>query len=187
MKNLKRLEITLFASLVLWGCAGLIVDPSISAVEAGDATLAMSACEATPAGGMDICRVTEGTTIQSSWKLIIPTGRQVVGWEVDAYYRDVAQAVHVEGKAPVIEIPWADFFKSKTWDKSMNGEVQALVSVTFKEATGLTQIVKFIGFAKIRVLSPGYSRLPIDSGAVAWKTTCKVQYSTKGRSAVECK
>lgn len=180
-------ECSFLAVLLLWGCAGLITDSSIPAVDAGDYTLAMSACENTPGGGFDICRVVAGAPIQSSWKLVIPKSKFIESWEVDVFYRDVAQSVHIEGKAPLVEIPWSSFFKANTWDTSMNGEALALLTVSYREETGILKKVAFKGLAKIVVLAPGYTRLPIDSGAITWGANCKIRYTTSGRGAVECK
>jgi hypothetical protein len=173
--------------LALCGCDTLPLDTSMEAFAAGDSTLAVSACDGAPGYGFDICRVSEGTMIQSAWKLIVPTDTKYIeSWEVDVYYRDVAQSVKYTGKGSVITINWADFFKSKTWDKSMNGEAMALVTVRYKDPTGVVKSVFFKGLAKIVVLSAGYSRLPIGSGVQAWSTACTVEYSTAGRGAVQC-
>ncbi len=170
-------------------CSGLVVDPSISAVEAGDYTLALSACENTPAGGMDVCHVTEGTKIQSSWKLFIPTKKddKVLGWEADFIYRDAQHQVHLTGEDNIAEIKWSEFFGETTWTKDMDGEALALVTVRYKANDGTIQIVQFRGIAKLVVTKPGYSRLPIDSGFITWGTTCKVSYTSAGRSSVSCK
>lgn len=171
---------------LLAACSGLVMDPSIAAVDAGDYTLAVSACEATPGGGMDICRVREGDPIQSSWKLIIPNGKNVTGWEVDIYYRDVEHPVKQTGQGGVIEIPWDQFFQQKTWTSDLDGEALALATVRYKDNTGIEKVVQFRGLAKLVVTKQGYDRLPIDSGFAAWKESCKVQYSTAGRGAVQC-
>lgn len=137
---------------------------------------------------MDICRVREGDAIESSWKLFIPTsGRNILGWEIDVYYRDAAHTVHQTGSDGIIDIPWKSFFGQSTWSRDMDGEALALVSVRYKNAQGLEELVKFRGIAKIVVTRQGYDRLPIDSGYAAWGETCKIQYSTAGRSAVQCK
>lgn len=186
-QKIKRFMAAFFLSIL--GCSLPIVDRSIPAVDAGDLTLAMSACEAVPAGGMDVCRIREGTVIDSSWKLIIPKkDNRILGWEVDVYYKDVSHPAHLSGTAPVIEIPWKDFFSpDSTWQKSMSGEALALVQVRWKTPDGIEQVVRFEGNAKLIVLSQGYDRLPIDSGFAASVTTCKISYTTAGRSNVTCK
>ena len=167
-------------------CSSLVVDRSMPAVAAGDYTLAISACENVPGGGMDICRVRENTTIESVWKLIVPQGKNIVqGGEIDVYYRDVHRQYGVTGS--VVEIPWRDFFSQERWTSDLDGEALALVLVRWKTPEGIEEVVKFRGIAKIVVTKEGYDRLPIDSGFAAWKTTCKVQYSTAGRGAVQCK
>lgn len=181
---MKRLTLFCLLSAFLGGCAAFVVDRSISAVEAGDSTLALSACGAVPGGGMDICRVTEGTVITSSWKLIVPAGRSVLGGEVDVYYRDLHKQYPVTGS--VIEIPWRDFFGSDTWSSPMDGEALALVLLRWKTPEGIEEIVKFRGIAKIVVTKAGYDRMPIDSGFGVWPTTCRIQYSTAGRGALSC-
>ncbi len=167
------------------GCSALTLDPSIQAVDAGDYTLALSACDAVPGGGMDICRVTAGTKIESSWKMIVPGSKKITGGEVNVYYRNIQKSYAISG--PILEIPWSDFFGSDTWDASMDGEALALVLVKFKTPQGLEEIAQFRGIAKIVVTKSGYDRMPIDSGFAGWKTTCKIQYSTAGRGAISCK
>lgn len=185
---MKRLPLLLAAFLLsIAGCSTVLIDPSIQAVDAGDYTLAVSACEAAPGQGMDICRVREKAAIESSWRLFIPAGKAVLGGEVDVYYRDLHRSYAVAKGDGIIEIPWKDFFGQTTWDRSMDGEALALVALRFATPNGVEEVVKFRGIAKIVVTKEGYDRLPIDSSYGAFKTTCKIQYSTAGRSAVECK
>ena len=174
------------ALLALCACShGLVIDPSIPAVEAGDETLISSLCEAVPNGGMDVCHVKEGTAIQTGWKLVVPDGFRVDGGEVDVYYRDIHKQYGVTKN--VINIPFRDFFGSTTWGPQHDGEALALVLIRYRTDQGIQEIMKFRGIAKIVVTKPGYDRMPIDSGFAAWGTTCKVQYSTAGRSALKCK
>lgn len=185
MLRLLTAAYTLLA-LVAGGCAAFIVDRSMGSVEAGDYTLAVSACEATPGRGMDVCHVREGAQIESSWKLIVPAqGKNILGGEVDVYYRDLHRQYAVTGT--VVEIPWKDFFGKEKWDRSMDGEALALVLIRWKTPEGIEEIAKFRGIAKLIVTKEGYDRLPIDSGFAAWKTECKIQYSTAGRGALECR
>lgn len=181
---------TVAVFLAVLGCATVVVDPSIQAVDAGDLTLATSACAAVPGGGLDSCLLREGTAIDSSWRLYVPIGGTILGSEVDVYYRDV-QPPHLEFPAGqrVLEIPWKDLFKAEKWSREMDGEAMALVLVRYKTPEGIEEIAKYRGIAKLIVTAAGYERMPIDSGFAAWKETfkCKVQYSTAGRSAVSCK
>lgn len=166
-------------------CAQVVLDPSVSAVDAGDYTLPLSACEGVPGGGMDICRVTEGTKIESSWNLIVPSGRPIQSVELDVYYRDIHKTYSPTGK--VVTIPWKEFFGAERWDSSHDGEALALLLVTFLDEREQPVLVKFRGIAKIVVTKKTYSRLPIDSSTAAWKYNCKVQMTSAGRSAVSCK
>lgn len=181
----KRSIFGLAILVTLLGCSALVIDPSMNSVDAGDYTLAVSACEAVPGNGMDICRVTEGTKIESSWKLVIPSGKRITGGEIDVYYRDIHKSYAISGS--IVEIPWKEFFGSPTWEKAQDGEALALLLVRFLDDNGNERLTKFRGIAKIVVTSKGYDRLPIDSGFSAFKTTCKIQYSTEGRGAVSCK
>lgn len=163
----------------------MAIDPSIPAVQAGDYTIATSACGAVPGRGMDVCHVREGTRIESSWVMIVPNGKGVIDGEVDVYYRDVHR--HYPITDSIVQIPWAHFFQSEKWSTDMDGEALALVLVRYKDPQGIIEVAKFRGIAKIVVTKEGYDRLPLDSGFAAWKTVCKIQYSTAGRSAISCK
>jgi hypothetical protein len=180
---------SIFALGLLVGCAStLLVDPSIPAVQAGDYTLIMSACENAPGIGMDICRVNEGTQITSSWRLIIPrNGINVLGGEINVYYRDIQRSYGIPAGNNIVEIPWGEIFGSDRWNKSMDGEALALVSLKYKDAQGVEKFAKFRGIAKIVVTDASYARMPIDSGVAAWPTTCKIEYSTSGRAAMRCR
>lgn len=171
--------------MLLAGCAHLVMDPSVSAVEAGDYTLATSACEAVPGRGMDVCHVREGSRIESKWTLVVPSGRGVLGGEVNVYYRDIQRSYAVTG--PVLEIPWKEFFGKENWDRSMDGEALALVTVRLQTPEGDEVMANYRGIAKLVVTKQGYDRLPIDSGYARVKLNCKVQYSSAGRGAVECR
>ena len=183
MKTRSILGLTILVTFL--GCSALVIDPSMDAVEAGDLTLALSACGATPGGGLDICRVTEGTRIESSWKLIIPNGKRIVGGEVDIYYRDIHKTYGITGN--ILEIPWKDFFGVDTWGRDQDGQALALLLVRYVDDNGVESLIKFRGIAMIVVTKKGYDRLPIDSGFSTFRTVCKVQYSTAGRGAVSCK
>lgn len=174
--------VTIFVTLA--ACSSVVVDTSVEALASGDYTAIGSACGAVPGGGLDICRVREGTDIASSWKLVVPT-TNLQGGEVDVYFRDIHKSYAVTGM--VVDIPWKDVMGGPKWTSDMDGEAMALVVIRWKDAQGIEQVTKFRGFAKIVVTKEGYDRLPIDSGYAAFKGTCKVQYSTAGRSALECK
>jgi hypothetical protein len=103
------------------------------------------------------------------------------------YYRDIVKTYGITPGQNLVEIPWATFFSENQWTSSMDGEAMALLSVRYKDPQGIEQVAKFRGLAKIVVTKPGYDRLPIDSGFSAWKTDCKIEYSTAGRGAIQCK
>jgi hypothetical protein len=161
--------------LFLSACSGITIDPSMDAYAAGDFTL-ISTCNATPGIGMDICNVTEGEQISSGWKLILPHGDRIVGGEVDVYYRNIHKTYNVSASPLVIS--FRDFFSSATWTSDLDGELLALVTIRWKDDTGIIQSTKLRGIAKTVVTKPGYDRMPIDSGLHAFSTVCTIQYST---------
>lgn len=174
-------------ALLLWGCNALpfVADPSISAVEAGDYTLVMSACEAAPGNGMDICRVVEGQPVTQEWLLILPVDKNSIGGEVVVFYRGIERSFPVTNR--VISVPWRELIGSDTWKTQHDGEALALASIRYKNGTGLEEQLLLRGIAKLVVVKPSYTRLPIDSNLQAWGSECKIQYSSAGRSAVSCR
>lgn len=188
--NRKKI-VTAFVSAMILGfvaCSStVIVDPSVSAFASDDYTLVGSACQAVPGGGVDSCLVTSGTTMSSAWTLVVPKPKDaagVTGGTVDVYYKDLHKSYAVTDWT--LQISWADFFSATVWDSSMDGEVMALLTLNWTDNAGINQVLSARGLAVVVVTPPGYSRIPIDSGQQAWGTTCKVQYSTAGRSAVSC-
>lgn len=186
MSFLRRTIPTILA-LLMWGCNALpfVADPSISAADAGDYTLILSACDAAPGNGMDICRVVEGQPITQKWVMILPFDAKNVGGEVTIFYRGLEKSFPVTGR--MLEIAWKDFLGAETWDKKHDGEALALVSAKFKDDAGLQQEVLLRGIAKLVVVSAKYTRLPIDSSLQSWQSECKIQYTAQGRSAISCK
>lgn len=168
-------------------CSGMVVDRSMNAVEAGDYTLISSLCEATPNRGIDICHASEGTTIASEWKLFLPEHARIKGGEVVVYSRDIAKTFPIGG--PMVNIPFSVFFNQTIWTRDLDGELLALATVRYETPEGIEELAHFRGIAKIVVTRPGYSRLPIDSGFVAFTkdVTCKIEYTTAGRSNFYCK
>lgn len=135
---------------------------------------------------MDVCYATEGTLIASGWRMVIPQQKGVIlSVDIDVYYRDLHKAYST--KEQVVEIPWKEFFGQTQWTAAMDGEVEALATVRWLDPTGVEQILFLRGLAKIIVTKPGYSRMPFDSGLAAFASTCKIIYSTAGRSALQCK
>lgn len=172
--------------LLVASCSGLPVDTSMPAAEAGDLTIALSACGAVPGRGLDLCTVSEGTRIQSSWRLILPNpGKGIRGGDITVYYRDIQRSYKITG--PVLEIPWSDIMGVSHWQRGHSGQALALATIRYEDPSGLVKYVYLRGKAEILVTKAGYERMPIDSEFVAWETQCKIQYSTSGRSAVKCK
>lgn len=182
---MKRLCLPLIFLALAVGCSGLIMDRSIPSVEAHDLTLTISACSATPTPGFDACRVKEGQAIDSTWRLFFPDGVGVLSGEVMVMFKDVTRQYAVNSN--VVEIPWADFFDDDVWRLDYDGYARALGVVRFKDKEGIERTAKFRGEARVLVLKEGYDPMPIDSGFAGWKTRCRIQWSTAGRSAVECK
>lgn len=171
------------------GCSGpVVIDRSSDAFAAGDLSL-LHACQASPGRGVDSCQFTVGDTVSSHWTLIAPKPKNAVGvdgGEADIYFHDIHKSYPI--KDWTIDIPWADFLGITKWTADFDETVaEALLTLEWTDNQGIKQITKFRGIAVLIVTAQGFDRMPIDSGQAAWGTTCKVQYSTAGRSAVSCK
>jgi hypothetical protein len=177
----------LVVGVLLSGCVGkTIVDPSIPAVEANDYTLMISACENVPARGLDICRVKAGQKIESVWRIIVPVDdRAFLGGEITVYYKDISRSYSVTQS--IVEIPWKDFIGEASWSESHGGVALALAQIRYRTPEGIEQLWWARGEALLVVLKPGYDPMPVDSGFSTWGTTCRIEYSTAGRSAISCK
>jgi hypothetical protein len=115
--------------------------------------------------------------------MVLPISGSVTG-EVDVYYRDLHKTYAI-GRS-ILEIPWRDFFGQDKWTSDLDGEALALDIVRWVDSAGIVRETKYRGIAKIVVTKPGYERMPMDSGQHQWQTTCRIQYSTSGRSALKC-
>ena len=183
--------------LLLAACAcDFKEDSSMPAVEAGDKTLlqfikpgkdAISNCLALPNGGFDVCRFINGSSITSSWNIILPNGGNLVGNQIVLFYKDI-QKTYSSTEA-VISIPFKDILQADKWSKSLEGEVEALAMIQYKDNNGVVKTSRALGIARILVLPSEYNVLPLDSGVQAFsqKVTCRLQMATSGRSAYECK
>lgn len=172
-------------SVVLLTACQTVIDPSVEAIVAKDLTVIASACEAMPGRGADICRVQENQPINSVWRLVLPTSRAIEGGEINVYYKDVVKSYAVTGA--VVEIPWTDITGQKTWSLDHHGIASAIAVIQYKDAQGIKTQLRMRGMALIIVTREGYAPMPIDSGFHATEGRCRYQYSTKGRSALECK
>lgn len=174
-------------ALLAFGCKTFVVDPSMEAVYAQDLTLIISACENVPARGMDICRVKEGTSVASVWKLVVPVGGNFIGGELTVFYKDQSYTTAIT--EPVVNVPWASLVKSNTWSLDHDGEALALAVIRYKDDQGVEKIWRARGVAKLVVLRSGYDPASIDSAFTTWEgnVNCRVGYTTAGRSWIECK
>lgn len=176
----------LLAAALLSGCKALVLDPAPAAFASNDKTLVMSACAAQPVQGLDVCRVVAGSPISQKWVLVVPNSREVLAGELRVRYRDTVLSYNVGPKQHTVEIPWRDLVGRDTWQLEDESPAQVTGHVRFETRTG-EAYTDVLGIAFPIVLAEGYTPMPIDSGNAAWMTTCRVQYSTKGRSAIECK
>lgn len=177
-----------FAFLLLTGCKTFVVDTSPEAIASGDFTL-INSCQIIPAGGLDICRVIEGSAIESSWVIMVPSAKEVLDGEIIIRYKDVSKSYSVSGGQEQVEIPFKDIVRAQAWSRDHFGDVLALGHLRFKDSNGTIRVVGAMGMAKIVVLKPGYSPLPLNSSFGIWEREfkCTTEYSTSGRSQVECK
>ncbi len=173
--------------ILLLGCVSFVIDPSPNAVDAGDLTL-VSTCNAIPVRGMDMCLFKDTAPINSSWTLVVPhDNTHFLGGEITLYFGDLSKSYAIT--SDTIEISWAEFFKSSTWNKSLDGEVLAVAKLRYKNDEGIEEVWRGRGIAKIIITSANYNPVPLDSGYIAFEKSfkCRIGYTTSGRSAVECK
>lgn len=173
----------------LAGCAsGVRIDSSPQALASGDLTLIHSLsngpCSSLPAQGADVCRFIEGTPIESSWRLVLPSGKFVSGGEVTVYWKDIQKTFAVTG--PVLEIPLRDLMGHDTWDSDDTDAATALAQIKVKAVDGTERQILAEGLAVIIVLKPGYSPLPISSSDQAFGGDCALSYTTSGRTSLSC-
>lgn len=165
------------------GCKSLVMDSSLAAVDAGDYTLAVAACEGMPGRGADICRFKRGSEIASSWQVVLPEGDRILGGEVEVTFRDVTRTYPVLGS--LVSIPFKDILGTTHWEASHDGFALALATIRY-QGRETEEVVRARGIAFIVVTDPGYDPLPIDSDTGVFKTKCEIQMSTAGRSALKC-
>lgn len=137
---------------------------------------------------MDICRLMAGAPITGAWILVIPHGHTTLAGQLTVYYQDQQKTYAVPVGASTLTIPWADFLPDhKIWTQDLGGIAMALLTLQYKDGNGVIETAKFRGMAYLEILPPGYTRLPIGAQETAWKTTCQIEYTTAGRSAISCK
>lgn len=166
-------------------CQTLVVDPSPAAADKGDKTLIVSAGGSAPKlrQGFDMLRVVEGSLIQEIITLPVPLGGPLLAVELRIRYKGEIIPWTVD-KLPV-EIPWKELIKHDTWQLDDESPVQISGTVRYQGGTN-EEFFRVLGFVFPVVLKKGYSPMPIDSGNHTWETECKIQYSTAGRSAIQC-
>lgn len=172
--------------LMLQGCKTVPVDPFPSAF-GSDLTLVVSSCSGLPGRGADICRVKEGTAIESVWRVFLPVGKEILGGEVAVFFKDIQKTYSVQPDQILVEVPWSDLVAGGIWKTSDEGTALIVAKLRFKDAQGIERLIRAKGLAILQINPKDYDLMPIDSGFQAWEGTCRVQYSTAGRSAVECK
>lgn len=169
--------------LLLAGCKAVPIDPSIPAAQAGDLTMVFAACGAVPSRGLDICRVVEKGEAAEVMRIVMPKDKRVTG-EIRVRYKGVVKSYPVTGS--VVQIPLRDVIGKERYEREDQGIIQMTGSLRAELPDGV-RFTDVLGYAFLVVLGEGYTPMPIDSGNAAWGSTCRVQYSTAGRSALECK
>lgn len=178
--------LALIVLLMMNGCYTVNRDKAfLKAIEAGDKTLIHSACHAGPTVGYDICKVREGRLIREKWVLIVPYDSRVEYGGIRIRWKDTIKTYPV--KSPLVIIPFKDIIGETRWKKEHEAPLQAQVGLKVRDSNGETVWVDLLGYAFLIVLTESYHPLFIDSGNQFFETTCKIQYSTAGRSAITCK
>lgn len=173
------------ALATLASCKSIVLDPSISAIQAGDYTLALSGCSAHPGQGADTCRVKIGEPVSAEWAVIVPFGDFFETGELLIRYKDIEKTYAITSK--VVKGAWRDIIDHEVWQSTDSGIALLLAELRFRDPQGVVRLVQARGILFLVPTSTVYEVMPIDSGFAGFKTICKVQYSTAGRSAIECK
>lgn len=174
-----------FCAMLLASCHAMVIDPSMTAIAAHDQTMIVSACHAAPSQGVDVCRVKEGARITEKMIFVVPWTKDSDWGQMSLRYRDHVLSVPVEG--PTVEVSFFELLdEQETWTRDLEAPVQARASIRYKTDTGAV-FVDLIGYVFPIVLAQGYDPLPMDSGVEAFQNTCRVQYTSAGRSAIECR
>lgn len=176
----------LTAMAVLTGCPKAeVIDLSMRAVAAGDYTLVQSACEAAPSRGIDICRFKEGSPITQKLKIVAPNDNAVLESRIRVRFRDrVLERTWPRG---LVEISYTELLGENVWSDNLDGPVQVLATFKYRDQKGVEKFVDALGLSFLIVLPDGYDPLPIDSGVAAFTQSCRIEYTTAGRSSIKCK
>lgn len=173
----------------LLGCNTTPIDLMIPAVEAGDSTLvnALSGgpCAGLPVQGVDACRVKIGSSIDTTWQLVVPASKRVKRGQVTVYWKDASKSYALTGN--VTNVPLRDLIGHSTWARADRGIMTALAELEYEDSEGVMRVVRAEAMAVLMPLAASYDPLPFGSGLGAWGAKCEVEYSTAGRSALKCK
>lgn len=179
-----RIHTLLLVIISVVGCSGVSIDPGPDALASNAVTLAVSSCDGYIMSGLGKCTAVEGSPIQSVWRVIVPIQGDLLTGELAVKFRDIIKTYAI--RTQVVEVPWKDFFTGPNWSLSDSGVATATATIRWKDPTGLEKIVQAKGHVFLSVEARDYVGMPIDSGFQAWETTCRIQYSVKGRSAIQC-
>ena len=156
--------ITAFVVLTAAQCrVGLVPDPAMAAVEAGDKTALIEGCGNQLVSGYTYCRITEGDATGQSltfvappticerdacvfFKVFFPTG--------EPSYEDSVTRGETRK-----EIPWSMLLKRETFEKSDRGFWPFVYTIYWLDKEGNEQITISEGEIRLRVLDAGYQAL----------------------------
>jgi hypothetical protein len=161
----------------------LQLDPATTAAAGGDATLVHSACAEQLGHGYDLCRVTEGAEVVETWAFTFPWAPGFVDGDLNVEYLGQTHVFKITG--PTLEVPWKLLTGGATWKQEDRAPAQARAAIKFKAPDG-DHWVDLLGYAFPIVLKQGYAPLPLDSGRNFTELVCRLQYTSAGRSAVQC-
>ena len=174
-----------FLILILSACACVAPkqDPAPQASVSGDPTLYVSAeSETLPGRGADILRVQAGSPVQQSALVVLPDHSQISSGTVDVEVAGVHKGYTWSGTT--LTFAWSDFF-GPTWVQGSSTVAKITGSIEYTKPVG-TGFFDIEGFVFIVVYDTGYTPLPVDSGYEAWTSSCQVQMTTSGRTALKC-
>jgi len=170
--------------LTLSSCKTFILDTSMSAAQAGDPTIVSSIDNGIPSLGFQVVRANDNTPITQVWSIIVPFKKNVVSGEMTIKYKDKKLSLPITDSK--VDVPFSRIIGEGKWARGMDGVALVTIQLQFKTPTNDANFVDLLGFAFIRILPPNYNPLPIGSPLGVWEADCHVEYSTNGRSALEC-
>ena len=148
-----------------------------------DKTLIHGACKKAPNQGVDICRVVEGSEIDSDWNIFLPWAESAVQATVRVRYKDRTLSFKFADRFATI--PFKEVIGRNYWGVDDDGPVQALATIEFDDGPG-QKYVQALGYAYIIVLRKGYTPLPLNDSNTFGELNCKMQFTDSGRSNFTC-